>query len=423
MPRKQLTVPFVEKIRPPTDKPQEDYFDTVLPAFGLRVGQRRKTWFVMVRTLRNGTWKLQRTTLGTTAEMDLAKARESARAAIERAQQGKAPIEIKRERRETQRAESRNTFASVRADFLKLYRTRQKRAPSASTLHELRRVLESDLFSDWNERPLAKITKQDIMDVTDCLVKQGKEVAANRYLAYLRIFFKWAKKRDIIKDNPAADVEKPGIEQSRARVLTPGELRAIWQATAPTQANKGDLFASIIKTLMLTGQRAGEVSGMRWSEIDLDARLWTLPGDRTKNHHEHLVPLSTPVVEILRERKADQAAMGMNTPLVFTSTGKAPFSGWSKSKARLDGRAKVDPWTLHDLRRTLVTRMAEDLRTPPHIVEAVVNHVSGAKAGIAGIYNRAQHLDERRSALNAWADYVLRLVGEVEADNVVEITL
>jgi integrase len=172
---------------------------------------------------------------------------------------------------------------------------------------------------------------------------------------------------------------------------------------------------------MLTGQRRTEVAGMRWREIDMDARIWTLPADRTKNHHEHLVPLSDPVVDILCERQSEQAQIGMDTPLVFTSTGTSPFSGWSRSKARLDGRANVVSWTLHDLRRTLVTRMAEDLRIAPHVVEAVVNHVSGTRAGVAGVYNRALYLDERRAALDAWAGYVLRLVGEFEADNVVEL--
>lgn len=419
MPRKQLTIPFVEKVLPPTGKDREDYFDTVLPAFGLRVGQRKKAYFVMVRVLRNGEWKLQRATLGTTSEMDLAQARQSAREAIERAQQGGAPIDIKTERREAQKAESRNTFASVRADFLKLYRTRQKRKPSKRTLDELRRVLESDLFSDWNERPLASITRRDVMDAIDHLVEQGKETAANRYLTYVKMLFGWALDRSVIQADPTDRVKKPGMEHSRARVLTPSELRAIWQATAPTQAGKGDLFGPIVKTLALTGQRRTEVAGMRWREIDLSTGLWTLPGDRTKNHREHLVPLSEPVAEILRERQTEQTEMGMETLFVFTSTGKGPFSGWSRSKSRLDGRAKIEPWTLHDLRRTLVTRMSEDLRTPPHVVEAVVNHVSGTRAGVAGVYNRALYLDERRAALEAWADYVLRLVGEVEADNVV----
>jgi integrase len=421
MPRRKITATFVDKVQAPSDKPQEDYFDTVLPAFGLRVGKRKKTWFVMVRALRNGEWKMQRTTLGTTAEMDLTKARESAREAMQRAEQGKAPIEVKRERRAALEAESRNSFSVVREEFLKKYVGRKQRRPAPRTLTEMRRVLESDLFADWDNRALAAITRRDVMDALDDLIERGAAVMANRTLAYLRLLFKWAIDRGIVNADPSAGVKKPGAENSRDRTLTPEELRAVWHATAPTQVNHGDLFASIIKVLILTGQRAGEVAGMRWSEVDLESRLWTLESGRAKNHREHLVPLSDPVLAILEERRAEQTARRMTTDLVFTSAGTAPFSGWSKSKARLDCRAQVAPWTIHDLRRSFVTRAGEDLRIAPNIIEAIINHVSGTRAGVAGVYNRALYLDERRAALNAWADYVLQVVGEVSANNVVEL--
>lgn len=419
--KRRFTAPFIESVKAPADKPQQDYFDTVLPAFGLRVGKRRKSYFVMVRTLREGKWKVTRTTLGTTDEMNLSEARESAREAITRARQGKAPVEVKRERREARKAESRNSFSNVLADFLRLYRTRQKKKPSARTLDELKRVLESDLFKDWNYKPLSAITRRNVMDLTDTLMSQGKETAANRYLVYLKMFFGWALDRDIIETDPTARVKKPGAEKSRERVLDLDEMRAIWKATEPTLANRGDLFAAIVRVLMLTGQRRSEVAGTRWSEIDLSTGLWHLPAERTKNSRDHLVPLSDPILEILHNRQVEQREMGMDTPFVFTSTGQAPFSGWSKSKARLDSRADAGPWTLHDLRRTLVTRMAEDLHIQPHVVEAAVNHVSGFKAGVAGTYNRALYLVERKAALAAWADYLLRIVGESETDNVVEI--
>jgi integrase len=333
----------------------------------------------------------------------------------------KAPIEVKRERRAALEAESRNNFAFVREEFLHKYVGRGQRRPASRTLAEMRRVLASELFVGWNEKPLAKITRRDVMDALDNLIERGSTVMANRTLAYLRLLFKWSIDRGIIDADPAGGIRKPGAERSRDRTLTPEELRAVWQATAPTQVNHGDLFANIVKVLILTGQRASEVAGMRWSEIDFVARLWTLGANRTKNHREHVVPLSEPVLEILQERRAEQTARRMKTDLMFTSAGTAPFSGWSKSKARLDGRAQVAPWTIHDLRRSFVTRASEDLRIAPHIVEAIVNHVSGIRAGVAGVYNRALYLDERRTALDAWADYVLRLVGEVAADNVVEL--
>jgi integrase len=272
------------------------------------------------------------------------------------------------------------------------------------------------------------------------VVQQGHETAANRYLVYLRMLFGWARKRKLVEADPTRDVDKPGAESSRTRVLTLEEIRAIWQAT--TQANEGDLFASIVKVLLLTGQRRNEVAGMRWSEVDLRGALWSLPAERCKNGRPHLVPLSAPVAVILEERRAEQKGIGLKdeeekpTDLVFTTNGKTPFSGWIRSKARLDGRVgkaleEVNPsgspapavaaWTLHDLRRTLVTRMSEDLRVQPHVVEAVVNHVSGTRAGVAGIYNRALYLDERRSALDAWGRYVLRTAGLPEPENVVEL--
>ncbi len=317
-------------------------------------------------------------------------------------------------------AASRDTFAAVLAEFLAKYRGRQQRRPAPRTMAEIKRVLESDLFAAWTDRPLAEVTRRDVLDVLDVLVERGSEVMANRTLAYLGMLSAWALDRGIIETDPTDKIKKPGAEQSRERVLSPAELRAIWQGTAPTQANHGDLFEGIIKVLMLTGQRRDEVAGMRWAEVDLPACTWTLPASRTKNHREHIIPLSAPVWAILQGRKAEQEAMRMRTEFVFTSFGPKPFSGWSKCKARLDGRANLAKWTIHDLRRTLATRMAEDLRIPPHVIEATINHVSGSRGGVAGTYNRALYLDERKAALDAWAGYVLRLVGEGETSNVVE---
>lgn len=419
MPKKRLTAPFIEAAKSENGKAQTDYFDLVLPGFGLRVSKKRKSYFVMVRALKAGEWKLTRATLGTTNELTLAQAREQAREAIKRAEQGKAPIEVKQERRTAKENESRNTYGIVREEFLAKYIGRQQRRPAPRTLDEMRRVFTSDLVSGWTDRPLAQISKRDVLDVLDTLTAADKPVMANRTLSYLRLLFKWSVEREIIKADPTTGIKKPGAETSRNRVLSINEILCIWQATASTQINKGDLFASVVKVLLLTGQRRDEVGGMRWSEIDGDT--WVLPASRTKNHREHVVPLSKAVIAIIEERRVEQASMNMQTDFVFTNSGRAPFSGWSKSKARLDGRANVAPWTLHDARRSFVTLASEKLHIAPHIVEAIVNHVSGSKAGVAGVYNRAQYLDERRQALDAWADYLLRVVGEVATDNVVEL--
>jgi integrase len=197
--------------------------------------------------------------------------------------------------------------------------------------------------------------------------------------------------------------------------LTDLELRYLLRALDHEQS----LFAPLIRLLILTGQRRAEVAGMRWSELrDLDSGspLWEIPGNRTKNKHAHLVPLSTMVSRLL-------SSLPRVGDLVFTTTGDTPMSGFGKVKARLDARidtlrntdslSPMAPWTLHDLRRTMVTVMNEKLGISPHIVEAVVNHTSGlAKAGVAGVYNRALYLEDRRQALNSWQDWISH-VGKV----------
>lgn len=417
--RLHMTDAAVQKLKAPTDAPRCEYWDKTTKGLGLRVSHTgARSWVMIVRSLKAGEWTQQRVTLGTYPALSLADARKAALDARTRAEQGQDPADGTKTQRKALETASRNTFAAVRDEFLTKYRGRQQRRPAPRTMAEIKRVLDSDLFAAWTDRPLAEVTRRDVLDVLDVLVERGSEVMANRTLAYLGMLCAWSMDREIIKTDPTDGIKKPGAEQSRERVLSPVELRAIWQATAPTQANHGDLFESIIKVLMLTGQRRDEVAGMRWAEID--GTTWTLPAGRTKNHREHIVPLSPPVLAILAERKAEQTLLGLQTEFVFTSFGPKPFSGWSKSKARLDVRAKVAKWTIHDLRRTLATRMAEDLHIPPHVIEATINHVSGSRGGVAGVYNRASYLDERKSALDAWAGYVLRLVGDAEGDNVVE---
>lgn len=148
---------------------------------------------------------------------------------------------------------------------------------------------------------------------------------------------------------------------------------------------------------------------MTWDEVDLASATWRIGGNRTKNARTHDVPLASQAVGILRtvERRDGRA-------LVFGSRN-GPFSGWSKAKASLDARMSAalghapPPWRLHDIRRTVATRLA-DLGVLPHVIEAVLNHVSGHKAGVAGVYNRSTYAGEKRAALDLWASHVTGLV-------------
>lgn len=396
---RNFTTKWIEHVKPgPSGR--DEYFDTHIEGLGLRVGLRTKTFFVMPRILRLGQWRQERISLGRVGDITLAEARDAAKKALETAAAGQIPTQVGKERREELVRDSANTFGKVRQDFLPLYRVKRSGRlylPAPRTLHAMNAVLES--LKAWDDLPLASITQADLQNWHDGYLANGKESAANRYLANLRIFFKWAKTRGIIKTDPAANVAKGGAYRSRERVLTHDELTAIWNATGGDHP-----YHSIVRLLVLTGQRREEIGGMAWSELNLGTALWILPANRSKNHRPHLIPLSPPALDIIRA----QQRYGREG-LVFGNRNGKPFSDWTGNKERLDASLDIAPWWLHDLRRSMITHMSEDLGIPPHVVESIVNHVSGFRAGVAGTYNKALYLDERIKALNAWASHILAL--------------
>ena len=225
-------------------------------------------------------------------------------------------------------------------------------------------------------------------------IEQGSGPAArNRVRSSLSAFFNFAIREGLIEINPVAGTGKADEIGSRDRVLSQTELTAVLSALTDDQ------FSDIIRLLILTGQRRDEIGGLRWSEVDLDRGLIVLPPARTKNKRLHELPLSWQARAIL-ERQAQR-----DGDLAF-GTGAGGFTSWSNSKATLDKRLNgIGEWRLHDLRRTAATMMAE-LGVLPHIIEAILNHVSGHKSGVAGIYNRARYEGEMRQALQRWADHI-----------------
>jgi integrase len=182
-------------------------------------------------------------------------------------------------------------------------------------------------------------------------------------------------------------------------VLTHDEIAKFWTATDKV----GKPFGAALKLLLITGARLNEVARMTRAELN-DAGIWSIPGTRTKNGKPHIVPLPPLARDVLA------ALPRIEGGWVFTTTGTSPVSGWSKIKARLDGlMGDVPAWRLHDLRRSAVTHMAE-LGIAPHVIELVVNHISGARAGVAGTYNRSELMPERRTALERWAAHIAGIV-------------
>ncbi len=416
MPKMKLTSLAVARLAPPTSG-QVDYFDTTLPAFGVRVSLAgTRTYFVMTRV--HG--KLARLTIGKAKIKDddiglsLKDAREKAGGWAELAARGIDPRQLKVQEREGNEERSRNTFKAVGERFMNQY---VEPRLALSTHREYRRVLFGPDTAAWTHWPVTGITRGDVRTVLDTMVERGSSGAANHTLAYLSKFFNWCAEKDLIEVLPTDRIARPGRKNVGERTLNEVEIVEVWRAFKA----EGGIFRDLFKLLLLTGQRRSEVGGMRRIELsglDGDRPVWEIPGNRTKNGRSHIVPLVSQTVAIIGgvPRIGDGG-------LLFTTTGATPVSGFGKAKARIDariarrreqrGERPMLEWDLHDLRRTMVTMMNDRLGIVPHVVEACVNHLSGkAKAGVAGVYNKAVYMAERREALTAWAEFVERVVNQ-----------
>lgn len=326
------------------------------------------------------------------------------------------------------RKRASDTFEAVAKKFL----AAKKEANRPGTYQEIERhVLK-------HAKPLhglqaSKIGRRDIAEVLGMVRTNSGPVAANRVRATLSDFFGWAMSEGIdgIEANPVAGTTKTE-ETSRERVLKDFELRLIWKHAGD------DDHGTILKLMMLTGQRADEIANLTRAEIgkaevprkrgedgvpelpafEIDAI--DLPGERTKNKRPHLVPLAATAKALLDARPERANADGKLREFVF-GIGQGGFSGWSRCKDRLDERITKDlgrpleHWRPHDLRRTLSTRLNDDLDVLPHVVEAILNHVSSTqsgKRGVGGVYNKALYLRERVVALNRWDRHLAAIVSE-----------
>lgn len=262
------------------------------------------------------------------------------------------------------------------------------------SLNEAERLLRLNVLDKWHGRRIDEITRADVRAM---LGRVNGGTTANRVHSITRKLFNWCVENDILVSSPVTGVGPPSQEVTRDRVLTDDQLKAVWLA-----ADEGGYpFGYIVQLLILTGQRRGEVAGMEWSEVEGDT--WIIPRERAKNGRRHEVPLSRQAMAIINglPRIGDRYAVTLN--------GDTPFNGWGKSKARLDVAAGIDGWTLHDLRRTVASGMAK-LGVSLVVIEKVLNHVSGSLAGIVGVYQRHEYAEEKRAALQQWADHVERLV-------------
>ena len=393
MVKKALTDAAVKRLKPPADG-QTEVFDQGYPGLALRLSYGgRKAWTYFYR---HGE-KLRRMMLGTYPALSLAEARTEWRKAKEARDAGRDPA--KEKKRET----GQTDFERVLGEWLK------RDQGGNRSRDEVKRLIEKDT-EDWKGRSVLDLARRDCLDVIDAVADRGAPIGARRLHSHLHRFFRWCVGRGIIVSNPMADLPKPGSESKRERVLSDVELKAVWLAAGKV----GWPFGPVVQLLILTGARRSEIGGLRWSEIEADAIK--LSGTRTKNGGPHDIPLSKPALAII-EGLPKVEANGADD-LIFTTNGKTPISGWSKAKRDLDAelaeqnsskKEPFSPWTLHDIRRTVATGL-QRLGISLQVIEAVLGHVSGSRAGVVGTYQRHSFAKEKAAALEAWGAHVMAMV-------------
>ena len=418
MPTEKLTAKRVETAKPSPHKDRIDIFDAITPGLSLRITKSgSKSWVVNYRSPverdRRGQSKVKRFTLGRYPRLSLVNAREEASEVMRKIAEGDDP--------QKERADARFAVAPYGADPVTVQegvaryvdehvkvRNKPRRRADGTALWEREQLLQRHVVSQLGGMAISDVTRKDVLAMHRHIEKTSGATTADRAAEALRAVFNWLDDTELVGSVPALRLKRKA-KQRRHRVLNDDEIQGLWHSL-----DADGPFGAIVRILLLTGQRRSEVAGMCWEEIDLGNRVWSLPEERTKNNLPHVVPLSEGVLREL----TDRARIGK---YVFTTTGTTPFSGYSRSKERLDRRIGFSDWTLHDLRRTYITRLNE-LGILPHIVEACVNHISGvAKAGVAGVYNKAEYLPERIAAMERWASVVDGIVAGGDAGNVIPI--
>jgi integrase len=387
-------------------------FDGVLKGFGLRITAAGTRTFLFQYNVPGGKRRKVIGTFGT--EMTTAQARRRAEGLRGQVRDGRDPVG--EEVAKAAAAVAAAAAAAFTLDVLiRQWAEHHLAQRSASYRHRVPRELRAAM-ADWLSRPARELGRVDAVSVLDAVKTGSGPVAANRLRAEARACWGWAIKRGALAENPWSETPRPlARETARERVLSDTELGVLYV----TAGRMAEPWGVLVRLLLLTGQRRGEVAGMQWDEVDLEAAIWRLPGDRTKNRHPHTVPLPREAVDLLRSVKRRTGAT-----FVFEGPRKTAASGFGKVKQRLDialaravdGGRSVAPWVLHDIRRTVATGL-QRLGVRLEVIEAVLNHVSGSRAGIVGVYERHGWEEEKSAALKAWAKHVLQLAEEKDGED------
>ncbi len=396
----KLTENRIDKLTCPVGARDRMVFDSEQRGLAVRVlASGAKSYLAQYSV---GTRK-RRVPLGSVQAISLAMARDAARAVMGQVAMGADVATDRKMKTEVAKVEAlrdKLTLNTLVADWKRLHLSKRRASYEAEAPRALERA-----FADWWNRPAERLARSDVVKVLDGLPPSLHRAAG----AYGRACFGWATKRGTLEANPFLGLPGLSTTERRDRVLTDEEVKAIWLAAMAAAAPYGPMVC----LLLLTGQRREEIGGMAWGEVAADRATWLIPAERAKNGTASVVPLSAAAQAIVPARRGKA--------LVFPGDGGKPFGNWSKAKASLDEASGVDGWRLHDLRRTVATGL-QRLGVRLEVTEAVLNHVSGSRRGVVGIYQRHDWAAEKKAALEAWAGHVMGLVQEKgEQANVVPI--
>jgi integrase len=422
-------------------------FDDAQRGLAVRVTASGGKTYLAQYSLHGHKWRVP---LGSYSALSLADARAAAAAVMGDVAKGLNPAIVRKEAAKAERAKRARNRLTLRAlieDWNRLHLAGRRASYAAEAVRALHCAFADalddaadDLDRSAVVRTLDALTRRHRRKDGDNTDKRKGAAMTGQTAAYGRAAFAWAVKRGMVSGNPFAELPIARSVAKRERVLSDAELAEILSVAGKASAPYG----TIIRLLILTGQRRGEVAGMTWGELSDDLATWTMPGERTKNGIVHVVPLSEPARDLIRAmlpdhaKAAKQALAERRTAAVLAMPGAVgtPFTGWSKSKAALD-RAIMDtrtkaaaatattaaplvPWSVHDLRRTVATGL-QRLGVRLEVTEAILNHISGSRGGIAGVYQRHDWAGEKGAALDAWAAHVAAIIEGRPAANVVQL--
>jgi integrase len=390
----------------PDGKTEHFYWDESMRRFGLRLRRSgkvvRRSWVVQYRHAGAS----RRMTIGKVEVLNPEQARDAARRVLAKVDLGGDPADDRQERR----AKDRLTFKHLVAEYLEAKRGELR----PETFRSSKSFLTGSYYKQLHSTPIDKITRRDVAQALVVISRENGKAAAVVARAKLSAFFGWTMRMGLLSDaaaNPVVGTDPPKTSPPRHCVLNDQQIAEIWRA-----CDSDDDFEKIIKLLVLLPARRREVGGLCWSEVDLERGVWVLPGTRAKNGRSISYPLVDMALDIIKSvpRRAGRDQL-------FGERHAQGFSAWNPHKKSLDHKTGLtDLWTIHDLRRTVATRLA-DLSTPPWVIEEILNHQSGHRAGVASIYNKSKYEREVRQALVMWESHIKNLVEGFEGRKVLPL--